>query len=138
MKDLKKLREITEIHPMEAYINRQIHVDTDTIKRYFSHTKYRGVFFVELKTQCAEMLRKQGFTMDRISKTLNYTDHAVIVHHLFYKKRHKKIVDEVKNNMEDWLILQLYPQTSGELEYELKKKSEFCGYLKREISNFEQ
>lgn len=131
MKKSTTSRTINDVDPMEAFIGRMNPIDDLTIRHYFSHTKYRGAFFNELKTQCIDLLRKQGFVMEDIAHIVALKDHSCIVHHLYHKKRHKHIKEEVSKNFEDWLILGLYPETCGPDEYRLKNKHEFCGYLKR-------
>ena len=131
MKKLKNSIRKDDIDPMESFIGRMNPIDDLTIRHYFSHTKYRGAHFNELKTQCINLLRKQGCTMEAIAHIVALKDHSCVVHHLYHKKKDNIIIDEVAKNFEDWLILGLYPESSGFKEYRLTKKSEFCGYLRK-------
>lgn len=112
------------ISHIESFILRMDGIDDYAISNYFKNIRYRGLYFVELKAQCIELLRKKGYSVTKIRDLVGLTNHATVVHHLHSRKKDKRLYEEVKKNMDEWLTLRMYPINTNN-GYKLVPRSEF-------------
>jgi len=104
---------MTEI---ETYINRNTEATELDIKDYFKF-KYRGVFYQQMKTNAAKLLRKKGMIYEDIAKVINLKNHDAAYHHINKKKIDKVAESIVLANFDEWILNKLYPMTATIYEY---------------------
>ena len=104
---------MTEI---ETYINRNTEATELDIKEYFKF-KYRGLFYQQMKTNAAKLLRKKGMIYEDIAKVINLKNHDAAYHHINKKKIDKVAESIVLANFDEWILNKLYPMTATIYEY---------------------
>jgi len=109
---------MTEI---EAYINRNMTATELDIKRYFEF-KYRGVFYQQMKTNAAKILRKKGMIYEDIAKVINLQNHDAAIHHVNTKKIDRVAEKVVSENFDEWILNKSYPMTATIYEYDSRNK----------------
>jgi len=109
---------MTEI---ETYINRNTEATELDIKEYFKF-KYRGLFYQQMKTNAAKLLRKKGMIYEDIAKVINLKNHDAALHHINKKKIDKVAESIVLANFDEWILNKLYPMTATIYEYDSRNK----------------
>ena len=109
---------MTEI---ETYINRNMEATVSDIKDYFKF-KYRGLFYQQVKTHAAKMLRKKGMIYEDIAKVINLQNHDAAIHHVNTKKIDRVAEKVVSENFDEWILNKSYPMTATIYEYDSRNK----------------
>jgi hypothetical protein len=109
---------MTEI---ETYIYRNTQATESDIKDYFKF-KYRGLFYQQMKTHAAKLLRKKGMIYTDIAKVINLKNHDAAIHHINTKKIDKVAESIVLANFDEWILSKLYPMTATIYEYDSRNK----------------
>ena len=109
---------MTEI---ETYINRNMEATVADIKNYFKF-KYRGLFYQQVKTHAAKMLRKKGMIYEDIAKVINLKNHDAAIHHVNTKKIDRIAEKVVSENFDEWILSKSYPMTATIYEYDSRNK----------------
>lgn len=115
------------VSEIESFIIRMTGIEDWVIEDYFKGVKYRGMYLMEVKSQCIEILLKKGYTYDKVAEIISAKDHVSVAHHRNKRKKDPKIVKIVKSNFEDWVTLRKYPVIEGrkiDSTYKLVDKSE--------------
>ncbi len=101
------------VSEIEAFIIRMTGVEDWVIEDYFKGVKYRGMYLMEVKSQCIEILLKKGYTYERVAEIISAKDHVLVAHHRNKRKKDPKIEKIIKDNFEDWVTLKKYPVIAG-------------------------
>ena len=91
-----------------------------TLKNYFKKYKYRGNYYVSMKSYVSKELRKKGYSLKQIGFIL-CVDHSTIVN-LQKREFVDYEIDFINNHFENCILKSKYPKTHSTSRYNLENR----------------